>query len=89
MAGKAYIPGILTGLGENDHQNTTHVRNNTSSVVDASNGEMYLASSDTEPDKPYRRGFSVEEQSSKPIHPGVSSFNNPMSISISWHSFTI
>jgi uncharacterized caspase-like protein len=24
-------------------------------------GEMYLASSDTEPDKPYRRGFSFEE----------------------------
>jgi uncharacterized caspase-like protein len=24
-------------------------------------GEMYLASSDTESDKPYRRGFSFEE----------------------------
>jgi tetratricopeptide (TPR) repeat protein len=29
-------------------------------VPDA-DGEMYLASSDTEPDKPYRRGFSFEE----------------------------
>ena len=29
--------------------------------VPGADGEMYLASSDTEPDKPYRRGFSFEE----------------------------
>ena len=29
--------------------------------VPGADGEMYLASSDTDPDKPYRRGFSFEE----------------------------